>query len=494
VRSTSLGRQGRSEKVIRIDPSAERVALAAMLVDETVRSRLLRELPIDAWQLERHRKAVTALADLDRRHVTFDVAAIRRLYPDFDTGFLAELLVERPEVPGDLAAYVEWVKWDATRADVVRGPLADFLEEMGDPKADPSRIKSLARAIGEGFGAWKERGHIPAPSVVLEELQIELRARIEGRGLFPFGIDAIDKYEDGSPRVIPGAKPGKVTLVTGVPGSYKSTLACRAVLGKARQGARVLYGAFEMKRSESLELLAVMSLSEEGVPVSRRILQTGKPREQAIEMSRVVEERAERISRFVRFVDNPFLRMRAGSKRKRTNDDHLDLIEHLIEDSGAQFFVADLWQRILVQTEPDEVAEALYRQQEMCERLQCHALLLHQQRLKDVENRPDKRPTREGIIGSQAWVEVPDLILGTHAESMWKAVPANVLEVLVLKQRFAPYPLVVEVEFDPDRGYFGDGASVDYYRPQAKESEFDAFVGDAPVRGAGGRGRRGRDG
>ena len=77
----------------------------------------------------------------------------------------------------------------------------------------------------------------------------------------------------------------------------------------------------------------------------------------------------------------------------------------------------------------------LIRQQAMLNEMGVHGILAQQQRLKDIELRPDKRPTREGIKGSGAWTEVPDNIIGVHRPALWKPVPDNVLEVDILKQR-----------------------------------------------------------
>jgi hypothetical protein len=87
---------------------------------------------------------------------------------------------------------------------------------------------------------------------------------------------------------------------------------------------------------------------------------------------------------------------------------------------------------------------------------------VQQQRLKDIELRPDKRPTREGIKGSGAWTEVPDNIFGVHRPALWKPVPDNVLEIDVLKQRYGKWPLAVEFDWDPDRGQISGGRSVEY--------------------------------
>jgi archaellum biogenesis ATPase FlaH len=471
----------RAEKVVKIDPAAEQVVLAAMLLDAAVRRRVVRALPSDRWQVAGHKLALQALAELERRQVAYDPAAVRHLFPDVDVDYLEALAKERPTVPKDLDFYIEGVRWDAIRADVVRGPLAAFLECVGDPMTEPSKLRTLAHAIGEGFGAWRDRARVSHPDEVYATLSKELRARANGQAVYPYGLDGLDAYQDepGAPwRLIPAARPGKVTIITGTSGSGKSTVACRIALGQARQRRRTLYGAWEMTAAESLELLAVMSLAEEGVPVSRRALQTGAPEQMILD----VEERARQIGRFVRFVPNPF--QRAG---KETNEGNLDIIQRLIEDMGADVFIADLWERCLVDDDPSEIQQALFRQQAICESTRCHGILLQQQRLKDVEARADRRPTREGIKGTSAWVDIADTILGTFRPAQWKAVPDDLLVIDVLKQRYAPWPLSVELEWDADRAWFGRGTSVPYDQPTGREgpSDIDTFTGGGGKKGRG---------
>ena len=478
--------QQRPRKNVKIDPAAETVVLAAMLVSTQQRTRILRLLPKDRWQLPQHRSAVEALEELERRKLAFDPAALQRLFPDVDVRYLQELAESRPVPHQDLAQYVELVRWDATRADVVNGPLGDLVEAIADPKGEPGKIRRLAKAVQDGFGAWRDQARVRKPDDVYEAMCRDLDARLAGHGLFPYGIPAIDVYQDEPgqpPRAIPGCKPGKITVITGTPGSGKSTLACRIALGQIRRKRRVLYGAWEMTGEESLELLAIMSLAEEGQKISRTRLQTGKG-EGVEEMFALVKERARLIKPFVRFVDNPF--QRGQKKEKRSNDHNLDIIEHLIVDAGADLFIADLWERCLVSDENEDVKQALFDQQKICERTKCHGLLLHQQR-KQGDARQDPRPTAAGLRGTGGWWDVGDTIFGTFRPGQWKAVPDDIMVTDFLKQRWGQWPLSVEVEFDPDRALFGRGTSVPYDQPGSSRdapNELDAFTG------SGGGGRR----
>jgi hypothetical protein len=132
-----------------------------------------------------------------------------------------------------------------------------------------------------------------------------------------------------------------------------------------------------------------------------------------------------------------------------------------------------LWKRCLRQTKPEEEEDALLRQQSIAKETNVHCILVQQQRMKDVELRDDKRPTREGIKGTGAWVEVPDTILGTHRPALWKRVDDDKFEVVVLKQRWGVWPLAIEFDWNGEYGMITNGRVVPYDPPGTTSNEAD---------------------
>jgi hypothetical protein len=274
--------------------------------------------------------------------------------------------------------------------------------------------------------------------------------------------------------------------------SGKTTAAMRMSLGIARQRRRVLYGAFEMGPGVTLELLACLSLGW-----SRERLMNGHtqdveapPRTPMAAREQVaLEERCHAIHPWIRMMRNPFRAQRGGEKR--SNEHNLAVLHEHVVDSGCEVFVADLWKRCLVDARPEAEEDALYQQQAMAEQTRTHHILLQQQRLKDVEMRPDKRPTREGIKGSAAWVEVADTIIGWHLPAAWKAVADDKIEAFILKQRYGRWPLGVEFDWSGEHGSIAGGTSIEY--KHAEEQGTGVFGGEfkAPTLGGGDK-RRGR--
>jgi replicative DNA helicase len=197
-----------------------------------------------------------------------------------------------------------------------------------------------------------------------------------------------------------------------------------------------------------------------------------------------LETRMESISEWVVFMDNPFWRV---VEDRSSNMHNLDVVHRYIADSGCEVAIFDLWDRCLVSEKPEEELNALKRQQAMLRETNVHGILLAQQRLKDIEARADKRPTREGIKGTSAYVDVSDTIIGVHRPGLFKDIGSdNRLEGLILKQRRGPWPIAVEFEFDPEFGSIRNGRSIRYEHViEAGGGELGDFV--APPRPSGGK-------
>jgi hypothetical protein len=64
--------------------------------------------------------------------------------------------------------------------------------------------------------------------------------------------------------------------------------------------------------------------------------------------------------------------------------------------------------------------------------------------------------------GSSAYVEVADNLFGTHRPALFKSVPDNKFELLVLKQRDGRWPIALEFDFDPDTAQIWSGREVPF--------------------------------
>lgn len=445
-----------TELVIHAPVVTEQVVLAAACVDERACEELSLRITADHFIVIQHKAAWNALLELHRRKLSFDLATLRQLGgDDVDVEYLAELIENRPERPPNLEHHVQCLLWDHARLTTAAGPIGELLKSLRDPRESPDRVRALARSVSESLDAYQDRRHLLDSAGLVKSQVEEIDKRLSGQAVWPYGIGGLDADEAGTPRLVPGAARGQMTVVTGISGSGKSPLVANMVLGLAEQERRVLYGSWEIKPGIALEWLGLLSLG-----YSRSAFQLGRFETwQRVEL----EDRMHAISQHVKFMGNPFNRVRGENRKKGGgNDRNLDVVHSYIADSGCEVFVADLFERALADSDPDEEKHALFRMQGMATEAQVHMVLVAQQRLKDIEQRPDKRPTREGIKGTGAWVEVPDTILATNRQSLWKPVPDDTIEVHVLKQRLGKWPLLIELDWSADTYAIENGREVPY--------------------------------
>lgn len=457
VKGASTGET--SEVVVPVDPVNEQVVLAAAIVDAKTRAKLLPLLPrATVFQSPEHRALWGGVLDLVRRNLHFDLATLQQVGVDESVvRYAAQLAELRPDVPVNLDHHVRALFWDDRRARATTGPVAALLDALKNPREDPSRVVALAQSVGEFFkGGASGAQWLEDPEELVERQAAEIERRCLGQAVYPFGIDGLDNFMDDTlavpaRRLIPGAAPKMVTIVTGLPGSGKSLLLAHMALGIARQARRVLYAPWEPGTGMTIELLAILSCG-----FSRADFMSGRATREQREEHR---DRMHEIAKWVKFFPNPFWR---ESGEKPSNGKNLDLVQQHIVESQCEVFIADLFERCIVDDSPSEEKRVLFRMQAMTDKLGIHSVLAAQQRLKDIEQRPDKRPTREGVKGSGAWTEVADNMIGVHRPAHWKRVEDNTLEAIVLKQRYGMWPLAVELDLDPTRGTISGGRSVPY--------------------------------
>lgn len=466
------------------DQVNEIVILAAALADHEARKKLVGMIPPDSFFAPGHPEIWTVVIELDRRGLAYDPATVKQLSGGkVDTAYLDQLLRDRPAAPPNLLHHVDQLRWDRARVEGIRGPLQGLLDAVRDPLSEPEKVRSFARQVSGAFDGFGSQKYLRDPAALRASSIARLRERLGGRACFPYGLPGLDMYgpedpEPGQWRMIPGLAPKQVTVITGVPGSAKTTVTSQVALAQANAGRKVLFGAWEQGSEATLELIACQSLG-----YSRTAMMTGAFTEEHL---REIDQEMQRLEEFIRFFELPFGRERG---ERRVNDKSLDLLQEMISVSGCQVAIFDLFRRALRQFDPDEEEAALYRQQAIAQETGAHCILVHQLRAKDLEARVDKRPTREALKGSGAWIEVPDTILGVHREFLFKDVPDDKLQLIVLKQRHGIAPLAVEFDWDGDRGWASNGRSVVYERAgqQGMAGDgIDLFLQGGASSGAGG--------
>lgn len=438
------------------DSTNERVVICAQIADRKVRHVLSRTIAPDEMLVPEHVVMQRALRVMEEHGLEYDGAVFRRLVQDegvpVDEGYIAGIEADAA-VPENLEWHVSTLRWDATRARIVRGPVPELVRVLKDPKAGPEALTGAARAVLRAIeGGSQGRRFIRRKEELNRSYKAEIAARVAVGNFYPTGYPAVDG------RLVEGMMPKKTSLVVGLSGSGKSTFTADLVQKLAEAERRVLVGAWEMG-TESL--LDVMVAQRCRLPIEA-VVQGELSPEEVAEVGAAVDWLTERLT----FMDNAFFGQAEDARTRRnwklTNDHSLDIWEGYIAESGCDVVVSDLWERCLVDLSYDGVTKALYRQQNIHDRYNVHGVMVHQLKLKEVETRPDKRPTRESVKGSGAFVEVADLLFGVHRDAQFKRVPDDNLELICLKQRKGKAFWSVRFDWDGECGLITGGEEVPY--------------------------------
>lgn len=467
--------EARENVEVSYDAVNEMVVIATVCRNPEARKKLVKTIQPDHFYTDEHRILWHALQELTRRNLDFSIATLQSLASNVDTKLLGQVLEDQKD-PANLDYHVDRLMWDHARSVAIEGPLSSLISSLRDSNTTPDIVKGHAKQLTNAFNGYENRSYLYSTEELVRIQMDEIRKRISGHAFYPYGIDGLDMFEaplDGTARrrrMVPGCAPGCITAITGVSGCGKSTVTAHLALGLARQKKRIAFGSWEMKAPITLELLACISLGW-----SRTKLMAGEYNTEE-DLSKI-QTQMTAIGKYVKFIGTPF---RRNTGEKMSNDRNLDTIQGYLSDISCDVFIADLWERALHSKSPEDIQNGLERQQAMAEELKIHCILIQQQRLKDVEARQDNRPTREGIKGSAAWVEVPDTIIGIHRPSYWvNDLPDDKLEMYVLKQRYGEYPLAVEFDWNPEFGQIKNGKSLIYRRKLDDANEFS----DTRIRG-----------
>lgn len=389
-----------------------------------------------------------------------------------------EYLVE-VETTAYVAPNLDWhlqtLRWDATRARVVQGSLPELVRDLSDPRVTVERAVSSARSVMRALEGGAGRRFIHRREELAGVYRRELATRRERGNFFPSGFSAVDD------QLSEGFMPGNTAIVTGLSGCGKSTFAAALAISLAKLGRRPLVCAWEMGGISTLDIMVSMLTS---IPLD--VVIKGH---YVDDDHRRLERASDWVNRKILFMENAFFGQIASGaastekKPRRSNDRNLDILEGYIAESGCDEVIMDLWDRLLADQSPDAVTDALYRQQNMHREYGVHGTLLVQLKLKDVERRADKRPTRESIKGVGTFVEVADLIFGVHRDAQFKDVPDDALELICLKQRKGVANWAVRFPWIGECCQItGGGEAISYNPGLESSSEFGDVTDPAAIR------------
>lgn len=448
--------------VIDHDVTNEGIVIAAVLVNEDIRIELVPTIPTDRFIDTDHAVIWAAMKRLIAKHKEFDAQLLHKeIAGKVRLSYLKSLMNTYPEAPVDLDVHVNALHWDSTRAKATQDSIPDFLRALRDNTEKPSAVLALAERVVRSLAVTSDTSFMYNPKHLAAEQRLEIERRKNIRS-YEYGIRELDYFPDGTHRCIPGVAPGKTTNITAVSGSGKSVLTAYLALQQARRGRKVLFGAWEMGAGDTLEALANISFQDmPGLESptnlgSRYATSTGDLDESELD---TLELRMEKIGEYVKFFDPPFFN---DPGRAYTNEDAMAELHRMVVDSGCEVIVYDLFERCIANNSPDKERQMLFDLQTMHKQTDTHGMFTSQQKLKEVEKTNSKRPTRSTILGTQAWVDISDTILGVHLPARWKPIADDTMEISLLKQRFGKWPLNIQFQWNGDLMSIAKGVDVDF--------------------------------
>ncbi len=474
-----------------IDTTSEAVLLGAVVNDPELRRQYL-PLPPEFFFGSGHAAMWRALRELFRLGHEYSSSAVLLVDAEVEVETLESYVRTYREKPPNVRLHVERVRWNRAKKEAADGSVARFIEAFRDAASSPTKVKQAADALAASFSGHGDMRYLRSSHEIVVEHAKELRARRAGERVYRYGLPGLDLFGpndfrevkedysdgthrmvrqslDGKPRMVPGPRPGDLTIVTGVSGGGKTTAMTRMILNMIYEQPprRVLWGAWEQQDGPSLELLASFSLG-----LSRTHIMTGHFSDQD---ERDLLEAMEHLGSRVRFFDLPF--GRDPDQERRYNRENLNVIHQHLAESGCDVFVMDLFTDALEETDPQEEAKALVRIKQMAIDCRCHIFLLHWLRHKGLAEREDKRPTADLMTGSGAYLGKSDNVLAFHRPGLYSGADDR-LECHVLKQRNGPYPLAIEFDWDGEYGEILNGRTLELAKP-GDRGGMDDFLGDA---------------
>jgi replicative DNA helicase len=347
----------------------------------------------------------------------------------------------------NLEFHIETFEWDSTRSKILKTSLPKFISVLQDPKASREDVEIIANNMRRTLKGGGRR-HLYRPSETYQAYMAELETR-KVAGIYPLGQPIFDKF------LSQGFIPGNTTVAAGLSSAGKSTVWIAFAIMLAKQGRKVLWCCWEARRQEVIDI-ANSHLT--GIPLTK-IVQGDYSSEEKKRLSKSTRWIVSNIS----FMGNPFYDFDDNQiKTYDVNNRNIDTLEGYIAESGCDLVVYDLWERVLGSLIPDHVTRSLYRMQYLHAEFSVHGIILQQINLKEVENRKDKRPTRESIKGVGSFVEIADLIFGIHREGQFKRVPDQYIETICMKQRMGRANWAIRWDWDGPTCFIGNPKEVPY--------------------------------
>jgi len=403
-----------------------------MLKSKKHRSRLVKELSAREFYVSEHKQLFSGMTEMERARLDYTPPTLMTFMPDTNWGGTDYL--EKLESLGqdkNIEHHINAMRWDIARVEAFEIHIPELITDLKDPRASADEVIQTSKRLYEHLKASQSESAVISGESLRVRHSASIIARRVGVTFRSSGYMPIDQ------KLVSGFAPGKLSVITGAPSSGKTTLALNMAKRQARKW-RVGYLAWESGIEDALDIVCSSQLK---IPLEKM----------AKLAHMLTDEEQEQIDNYITeitgdenlsFLKPPPRKLYKGNPFE-VNDRVLDWIESELEKWDVDIVFWDLFEKKLPARKPEQISNAIDRVQEMIapDRLNLHMCLMVQLLLKEVEKRKDKRPTRDALKGTAAYVEAPDLILGAYRPAIYEyGLDDNIIEVSCLKQRKGPFP------------------------------------------------------
>lgn len=428
-----------------VDVHNERVVIATMIHDASVRNDLARRLDPDLFFDGRNKTIFRGLAEMARNRLEWNEDTLAQLAGGNDFGGFEYLrrIVEQYSSNPNIAEHVRMLEVGSCKLRIELEHIPRIVEACADPEASPHAIEHQleralvrVRAVSQNF---VRRG-----KALREHYFQRLRTRRALGGIVELTtMPLIDS------KLARGLVPG-LSCVAGRPGHGKSTFVANMLLGRRRAGLYTFVGAWEMDDEDYLDMMLANHLDIPAVDFTRRIDELGK------EEGKRIADAVEWLTAddLLAFEENPFTKLPRPEKHWEINTRNLLHLESTIvrESDRYSLFVFDVFAKAMHDRAPAAFGEALVQVRETSKRYGVHSMLVHHISREGA----NVRPTLEHLKYSGSFEEECDLIFVADRPIL-RALPSkrgkmrDVVDVHLLKQRKGPAQICFRYDFDGSR-------------------------------------------
>lgn len=437
----------------------EKLVLGAMIRNKKIRRRLIKTLSANEFSHEVHRNIFGALKALEEKNIEDATpSVIETFMPEGNWGgksYLDKLEESARKVNVDY--HVKMLRWDHARFLCIKSDAPELLSMIKDPHVDPDDVLRHIRSMQEKLKVGLDTNFVSSGKGLASDYAAKLRARHIQPSFRSSGFKLLDE------NLTLGFARGFLTVIAGAPSMGKSSLMYNMALRQAQAGFKVLILPWESGIESAIDSLVAIGLHITHDRLFKRI--AGMNDEDKKKIDDFIEELL--TSGNIIFLNPPHRDVYSGNIWE-ANTRLLEWVENQISRINPDICYWDLFEKKLVGKRIEQIDLALEYVQEMAkpDRANVHMGLLHQIRFKDVEKREDQRPTREGIKGTGAYVEVADQLFGVYRPAVYAkmselgGIEDKFIEILCLKQRRGDWPWKITYRWDgPCTRIYGKGRS-----------------------------------